>query len=148
MAMPWPTLTVPSELPQADKPRSASVKSGMSALVPDRADGHGGFRTGLELASAYSGRAWIWATCPDAACRNGARAVESATTACERTLWRDASHLSVLAASYAESGDFASAVKWQTKAIELVADPKQKDEYHSRLKVYQEKKPCRDTRRE
>jgi hypothetical protein len=38
------------------------------------------------------------------------------------------------------------AVKWQVKAIELEADPKEKEEYRARLKLFQEKKPYRETR--
>ncbi len=42
-------------------------------------------------------------------------------------------------------GDFDSAVKWQSKAIELLSDEKTKEDFRSRLKLYQEKKPYRET---
>ena len=51
--------------------------------------------------------------------------------------------IDTLAAAYAEVGDFASALKWQTKALELETDAKNKEEYVARLKLYQEKKPYR-----
>ena len=50
-----------------------------------------------------------------------------------------------LAAAYAEMGDFDSAIKWQSKAIELLSDEKTKEDFRSRLKLYQEKKPYRET---
>ena len=69
-----------------------------------------------------------------------------AIEACELTRWKEAYCLETLAAAYAEAGDFASAVKWQVKAIELEADPKEKEEYRARLKLFQEKKPYRETK--
>ena len=52
--------------------------------------------------------------------------------------------LDTLAAAYAEAGDFDSAVKWETKAIELESDAHEKAEYAERLKLYRDKKPYRD----
>lgn len=42
-----------------------------------------------------------------------------ATRSCELTSWTDPDALDTLAAAYAESGDYRSAVEWQTRAIEL-----------------------------
>jgi tetratricopeptide (TPR) repeat protein len=92
-----------------------------------------------------NGRAWTWATCPDAKFRNGQKALESATRACELTDWNEAGIIDTLAAAYAEAGDFTLATKWQTRAIELETDAKNKEEYFARLKLYQEKKAYRDT---
>ena len=72
---------------------------------------------------AYNNRAWIWATCPDEKYREGKKAVESATKACELTEWHDPQYMDTLAAAYAEASDFASAVKWQTNANELRDGP-------------------------
>jgi hypothetical protein len=51
--------------------------------------------------------------------------------------------LDTLAAAYAESGDFLAAEKWQSKAIELLTDLSEKDDFKKRLKLYQEHKPFR-----
>jgi hypothetical protein len=62
------------------------------------------------------------------------------------THWKDASALATLAAAYAEAGGFDAAVKWETKAIELL--PSGDSDYEAwklaRLKLYQEKKPYRE----
>ena len=70
--------------------------------------------------------AQIRATCPDYTVRNGENAIQAATKACELTEWKNASYVSTLAAAYAETGDFASAVKWENRAIELEKDAKKK----------------------
>ena len=93
---------------------------------------------------ALNGRAWFRATCPVATYRDGAQAVASATQACELTGWKDAGILDTLAAAYAESGDFASALKWQAKAIERETDANEKTAYGARLQLYQAKTPYRD----
>ena len=50
--------------------------------------------------------------------------------------------LDTLAAACAESGRFEQAVKWQTKAVEL-APPGAKENFRSRLRLYQSGKPYR-----
>jgi tetratricopeptide (TPR) repeat protein len=110
------------------------------------ADFQGALRLDPRDACALDGQAWIWATCPDDSYRNGGRAVEVAIEACELTRWKQAYCIETLAAAYAEVGDFASAVKWQTKAVELEADPAEKEEYRGHLKLYQQKKPFRDSK--
>ncbi len=81
------------------------------------------------------------ATSARANTRYGSIAVEFATRACELTHWKNPVYLDTLSAAHAESGDFIAAAKWQTKAIELLSDEKEKGDYRTRLKLYQERKP-------
>ncbi len=70
----------------------------------------------------------------------------SATRASELTEWKDPKKLDTLAAAYAESGDFDAAVKWQTQAIALFREDKDRTEGAARLKLYQARTPYRQTR--
>ena len=93
-------------------------------------------RTYPDLVEAHSRSAWLRATCPDAQHRDGQLAVASATRACELTNWKDPGEWEVLAAAFAEAGDFASAVKWQQKVMAQAvraANPKSRQE---RLELY------------
>jgi tetratricopeptide (TPR) repeat protein len=92
---------------------------------------------------AYNNRAMLLAACPDAKYRDGQRAIESATRACELTGWKLSNCLDTLAAAYAEAGDFDAAVTWQMTAIETQTDERAKDDYRSRLAVYRARTPYR-----
>lgn len=77
--------------------------------------------------------AWLLATCPDPAVRNGKRAVEVATRAAEVTQWKHVVVLDTLAAAYAEAGNMPEAVKWQTKVNAMMPFGQQ---YQERLALY------------
>src|SRR5262245_18884644 len=95
-------------------------------------------------ADAHNALAWILATCPQAACRNGEKAVEHATLACKLTDHKDAINLDTLAAAYAESGKYKEAVEWQKRAIAAAADADDREEFQERLRLYQAGKPFRN----
>lgn len=93
---------------------------------------------------AYINRARLKAKWPDAGYRDAQQAVADATKACELTNWKKPNYLNTLAAAFAEAGDFAKAVESQTKAIELLTSEKEKDDYRTRLSLYQAGKPYRE----
>ncbi len=91
--------------------------------------------------------AWFQATFPVAEFRNGTNAIKYATKACELTDWKNVIFVDTLAASYAEAGDFDSAVKWQKEAIDLLTEEQPswlRAEFQTRLKLYQSSKPYRE----
>jgi len=92
--------------------------------------------------AGYNGVAWLLATFPDVNARDGKKAIEFAIKACELTDWNDAGILDTLATAYAESGDFQEAVKWATKAVEMVSE-KERHEVQSRLDLFKARKPFR-----
>jgi serine/threonine-protein kinase len=112
---------------------AAAVRDHMEALKRDP-----------RHAGTFNQLAWIWATCPDPDVRNGDRARECATRACELSEWSEPSFLDTLAAAYAECGEFEDAIKWQEKARDMVADdPEKFADYTTRLQLYQQRKPAR-----
>ena len=88
--------------------------------------------------------AWLLATCPEAALRDGRKAVQYAARACELGSWKDGWILDTLAAAYAETGDFKQAVIWQEKALALAANDDERGELARHLKLYQDGKPYRE----
>jgi serine/threonine-protein kinase len=94
-------------------------------------------------AATFNQLAWVWSTCPDPDVRNGERARECATRACELTEWGEPSFLDTLAAACAECGEFDDAMKWQEKAVDLVEDADRRADYRSRLELYRDGKPAR-----
>jgi tetratricopeptide (TPR) repeat protein len=91
--------------------------------------------------------AWVLATSPVDKLRNGKRAVAMALEACQLTEYRQAHILSTLGAAYAESGDFATALKWSQKAVES-GTPDQKADLLKELESYKAGKPVRELKDE
>jgi len=87
--------------------------------------------------------AWVLATSPDDKLRDGKRALELATKACELTEYKPAFMLSTLAAAYAEQGDFQSAIKWSSKAVEI-GDEEHDASLKKELESYKAQKPWRE----
>lgn len=107
-------------------------------IDPKRAGGYG-------IRSGYNTLAWLLATCPEQKFRDGTKAVELATKVCELTSWKDPGCLDTLAAAYAETGQFADAVKWQKKSLEFPEDDKDElAKAQERLKLYEGGNPYRD----
>jgi tetratricopeptide (TPR) repeat protein len=71
------------------------------------------------LARALRDRAWLRATCPDPSFRDGRQAVKDAKAACSIMAWADEDMIDVLAAAYAETGDFDSAVGYEERALAI-----------------------------
>jgi tetratricopeptide (TPR) repeat protein len=108
------------------------------------------FRQALRLeprdAETCNALAWLRATCPKEALRDGKEAVELARRACEASQWKDPVFLDTLAAACAEAGQFEEAGNWQKKALELATDlsKEERERSQQRLKLYESGKPYRD----
>lgn len=110
---------------------SAAIREHMEALKRDP-----------RHAGTFNQLGWIWATCPDPDVRNGERARECATRACELTEWTEPGYLDTLAAACAECGEFDEAVRWQEKAI-ASSTPEMEADLRTRLELYFQRKPAR-----
>ncbi|MEZ6132424.1 MAG: tetratricopeptide repeat protein [Planctomycetaceae bacterium] len=93
-------------------------------------------------ATAYQNKAWMLATCADDEVRNGAAAVAAAQKAIEQRKSRVAADIKSLAAAYAETGDFANAITYQTQVVDMMT-PDNKAAEQQVLTQYKEKKPYR-----
>jgi tetratricopeptide (TPR) repeat protein len=109
------------------------------------ADYQEAIRLAPDLLTAYNGIAWLLATCKKDSVRDGMKAVEYATKACELTKWKEAFYKDTLAAAYAENGQFDLAVKHQTEALQSPEFVRQYGEdARKRLASFQMKKPWRE----
>ena len=95
-------------------------------------------------ADVLNGLAWLLATCPDSAVRNG----EKATEYVSRALQHDPNRWQIWdtrAAVFAENGDFGSAVQWEERCLER-KDLSEADRARvkERLALYRAEKPCRE----
>ncbi len=115
--------------------------------VGEHADAVKDFEAALKLepedTAVLNNFAWVLATSPEDAVRDGERAVELATKAVELTEEKQAHILSTLAAAHAETGDFEAARKWSQKSVDL-KDPEHTEQLAKELASYQENKPWRE----
>jgi len=78
--------------------------------------------------------AWLVATTPNQELRNGAEAMILAKTACQKTAYSDPKILDVLAAGYAEAGQFDNAIQTARNAYQL-AQSSHKEELAKQIKL-------------
>lgn len=113
------------------------------------ADYHQALAIDPKYVSAYNNVARLYAACPDAKYRDGAKAFEYANQAYQIDGGKSWQCVSTLAAAYAECEDFAKAVEWQTKVVEMLAgsdsvDKENLAEARSHLELYRQGKPYRE----
>jgi tetratricopeptide (TPR) repeat protein len=95
----------------------------------------------VTFARALSDRAWFRATCPDSSFRNGQQAVKDAKAACGIMEWKDESMNDTLAAAYAETGDFDSAMRYASQALAVKGiSPDDAKLFREHLALFQQRK--------
>jgi tetratricopeptide (TPR) repeat protein len=102
-----------------------------------------------EWSAAEATLAWLLATADDEHLRDGARAVQLAADAAQRTQQRDPNVLNSLAAAYAEVGRYSDAIDVTTQAIEVAQSRGQtalRDTLADRLAQYRTGQPVRERR--
>jgi len=88
-------------------------------------------------------RVVLRSACMDDQIRDGKLAVADAKKACDVSEWKSPLYLMGLAMANAEAGDFDSAIKWQTKALEHSTNPA--PSLQANLDLYRQHKPFRMT---
>ena len=98
----------------------------------------------VTLARVLSDRAWFRATCSNASFRNGQQAVKDAKAACSIMIWKDEQMIHTLAAAYAETGDFNSAIQYTSQALAVKGiSPDSTKLFQQHLALFQQRKPIR-----
>jgi tetratricopeptide (TPR) repeat protein len=93
----------------------------------------------------WRNHAWLLASCRQEGVRNGKKAVQLATKACELSGWNEAASLGTLAAAQAESGNFPEAIRLERRALEVgYANRGEADKAQQRLQLYEAGQPCRE----
>jgi tetratricopeptide (TPR) repeat protein len=90
--------------------------------------------------------AWIHATCPVRAMRDGPRSVKEAREACEASNWENFATVDTLAAGFAESSDFEKAINFQWFAVSLIPEGEDREAVERRLHLYENHQPYRESR--
>jgi len=98
---------------------------------------------GRNFSEPYREYAWFLATCPDEPQRDLKEAMRYATEACEIDDWRSARSLGVLALTYAESGDFEAAIRYEKKA-QASGDKDSDPDFEVAFRAFAQKKPLRE----
>jgi serine/threonine protein kinase/Flp pilus assembly protein TadD len=111
---------------------AATFEQGIAAAASDR-----------ELKHLKNELAWLLSTAPLDEVRDGKRAIELATQACQISNNKDHRFLDTLAAAYAETGEFEAAIRWSNSAIERTTNNAYREEYAKHLEAFQSGKPWR-----
>ena len=130
-------------------PQYLQARTGLAALLV-REGRHGDaaaqYEKYLEAAPAdmdvTANLAWLYATCPEAGARNGTRALELGRKLLGLARTPTARIFDIMAAAFAESGQFADAVSAATRSLEMT--PPQDPMYEDRqalLELYKSGKP-------
>jgi TPR repeat protein len=93
--------------------------------------------------NALNSLAWILATSANSSIRDGSNAVVFAEKAVAATNRKDPAALDNLAAAFAEAGQFEKAVSTEKEAIALLRTEAEKNDYTTRLKLFEAKLPYR-----
>jgi len=91
----------------------------------------------VDSAILYSRLADLLATASESTLRDGERGLMIAKRICELTEWKNSTALEAFAAASAETNDFAIAIQWQKKAIDLGSSTV---DQRQRLALYESKK--------
>ncbi len=138
-----------SEILEADPDNLIALRHRGDALlsIGEHAKAVKDYEEALSVDPKHSGAlnnlAWVLATSPKDEVRDGKRSVKLGLQACEVTEYKEAHILSTLAAGYAESGDFETALKWSGKAVDLGGE-EVKEQLQQELSGYKQGKPWRE----
>lgn len=137
------------EKARAGDPKAQYVYSNiLMSYEEERVEGMSWLRKSAEqgYVPAMNGVAWILATGPAPAVRNGTEAIELALQVCEKDEWKTAGYIDTLAAAYAEADKWDEAVATQQQAIEKLAneDALMKTRIRARLQSYQQHEKVRE----
>jgi tetratricopeptide (TPR) repeat protein len=139
----------------ADHPYDVPTHNDLGVLLIQNGDLRGGidqWETSLQIdpndGNALNNLAWVLATYPGDAIRNGNRAVELAAKAITLPGGNVPIVFRTLAAAYAESGDFPKAIETAQRAIDLATaqnDPSLLATLRHELELYRAGRPYRES---
>jgi tetratricopeptide (TPR) repeat protein len=141
----------------ADLSKAISIKPDLTAAYDGRGWAHyqkrdyqaaiADFQKAIEIdgksGKGYNALGWFLSVCPVDGIRDGKRAVQLATLACELSDWKNPDYLDTLSAACAETGDFASAIKWEQKCLENGPSAELKERVGKQMALYENKRPIR-----
>jgi tetratricopeptide (TPR) repeat protein len=90
----------------------------------------------------YNDYAWLLATCPDPRIRNGAKAVQLATQACNLSSWTEWQYIDTIGVACAANNDFDKAIDYEQRVLYFTSltDDDKKD-VQSRIELFKKHQP-------